>query len=273
MSPKEIVSVLNDHQWKFAKTAKYSNPHWYTLRETWQDDPLFDVIVQSIRDHSHTEYFWRKPYQILLYKGWKYWSMGAPIDETILINRAFDSGQYNDIAWNYDDLFSGDDYIKEDKEVVDMIFSLITDNNKDYKFYDIGCGTGLFLDFCDIKKENYIGLDPSWSMIKIAREKHPNHKFLIDRLETYRTFHLKDNAIVISLFGSMNYVLPAYLDRVREYGERYFLMFYKEDYDPITYDMIGKKLYHYKHNKEKLQVIYNEATVIEYNNYYIVSNL
>jgi len=268
MRQDEIVAILNDHQWKFAKTAKYSNPHWYTLRETWNDDPLFDKIVQAIRDNAKTEYFWRKPYEVLNFEGWKYWSMGAPIDETILINRAFDSGQYNDLAWNYDDLFKDKSFQEENKDIADMLNSVALD-----KVYDIGCGTGLLLELLDIEPVNYIGIDPSWSMIKKSREKYPDYKFLIDRLETYRTFHLKEDAIAISLFGSMNYVLPGYLDRVREYGKRYFLMFYKEDYDPITYGMVGKKLYHYKHNKQKLQVIYNEATVTEYNNYYIVSNL
>ena len=157
MSPEEIVGVLKDHEWKFAKTAKYSNPHWYTLREKWQDDQLFDVVVQSIRDHSYIEYFWKKPYQILLYEGWKYWSMGAPINETILINKAFDMGQYNDLAWEYDNLFKDQSFIKENQEIADML-----DIIKHEKIYDIGCGTGLLLDLLPIQPENYIGIDPSW---------------------------------------------------------------------------------------------------------------
>lgn len=268
MTKQEIVAILNDHEWKFAKTFKYKAPHWYTLREKWNDDPLFDTIVQAVRDNAKTEYFWRKPFEVLTFEGWKYWSMGAPIDETILINKAFDSGQYNDLAWNYDDLFKDKSFQEENKDIADMLNSFTLD-----KVYDIGCGTGLLLELLDIEPINYIGIDPSWSMIKRAREKYPNHKFLIDRFETYRTFHLKENAIAISLFGSMNYVLPEYLDRVRDYGQRYFLMFYKEDYEPVTYDMVGKKLYHYKHSKQKLQAQFNEASILEYNNYYIVSNL
>jgi hypothetical protein len=267
MTKQEIVAILNDHEWKFAKTFKYKAPHWYTLREKWNDDPLFDKIVQEVRNNANTEYFWRKPFEVLTYEGWKYWSMGAPIDETILINKAFDSGQYNDIAWNYDKLFDEQSFQEENEEIADMLNSPSLD-----KVYDVGCGTGLLLELLDIAPQDYIGIDPSWSMIKVCREKFPEHKFLIDKLETYRTFHLKEDATVVSLFGSMNYVLPEYLDRVRDFGSKYFLMFYAWDYEPITYDKTGKKFYHHKHSLEKLKAIYNEANVFEWKNYYIVSN-
>ena len=85
---KEIVDkTLLSQKWIFAKTmTKY--PHWYTLKKSWADPLLFEGIVQYIRDNSYTEYFLGKKYQMYLLAGHKYWTMGSPINQTILINRA-----------------------------------------------------------------------------------------------------------------------------------------------------------------------------------------
>ena len=82
-----ILRTLEQAAFKFAKTMP-EYPHSYTLRQTWQNQALFEATVQYIRNHCTIEYFFGKPYQMLYLNGFKYWTMGAPLDATILINRA-----------------------------------------------------------------------------------------------------------------------------------------------------------------------------------------
>jgi len=86
ISCEECASALLSAEYRFAKTMP-QNPHWYTLRRTWNNNDLFDKVVEYMRANAYTEYFWRKPYQLFDLNGYKYWTMGAEICETILINR------------------------------------------------------------------------------------------------------------------------------------------------------------------------------------------
>jgi hypothetical protein len=98
MHQKWCVSLLEKMPYKFAKTMP-QNPHYYTLRKTWPDDELFDAVVIYIREYGQSEYWgtgrWKKKYQYFYWKGFKYWTMGSPINETILINRAEDISDYD----------------------------------------------------------------------------------------------------------------------------------------------------------------------------------
>ena len=86
ISLEEFARALSSAEYRFAKSMP-QNPHWYTLRKTWNNDDLFDEVVEYMRENSYTEYFWGKPYQMFDLNGYKYWTMGAEICETILINR------------------------------------------------------------------------------------------------------------------------------------------------------------------------------------------
>jgi hypothetical protein len=86
ISFEECARALLSADYRFAKTMP-QNPHWYTLRRTWNNDHLFDKVVEYMRANSYTECFCRKPYQMFDLNGYKYWTMGAEICETILINR------------------------------------------------------------------------------------------------------------------------------------------------------------------------------------------
>lgn len=56
---------------------------------------------------------------------------------------------------------------------------LLTDNDH---VLDIGCGTGVFLDYCSNNNINYIGCDMEESYIKHAKTKYPQHEFLCERV-------------------------------------------------------------------------------------------
>ena len=86
ISFEECARALSSAEYRFAKTMP-QNPHLYTLRRTWDNDALFDTVVEYMRANSYTEYFGGKPYQMFDLNGYKYWTMGAEISRTILINR------------------------------------------------------------------------------------------------------------------------------------------------------------------------------------------
>jgi hypothetical protein len=83
---EEFQAFVAASSWRFASTMPQS-PHWYTLRGEGAASG-FDGAVRFIRQHGHEVWFRGRPYICYDLDGWRYWSMGAPVAETILINRA-----------------------------------------------------------------------------------------------------------------------------------------------------------------------------------------
>lgn len=81
-------------RWEFAKTMPQW-PHEYTVRAWRPDrDGDFSAFVELIRSAGEVRP-WPKDAErhrhhntYLAIDGWQYWTMGAPVDETIIINRA-----------------------------------------------------------------------------------------------------------------------------------------------------------------------------------------
>jgi hypothetical protein len=80
-----LRDLIARSRWVFAKTMP-DNPHWYTLRKE-ADDSEFVRFVELIRAHGREEPYEGQPYTVLDVDEWFYWTMGAPVDETILVNR------------------------------------------------------------------------------------------------------------------------------------------------------------------------------------------
>ena len=80
-------------KWQFAKSMPKS-PHEYTRRVWAPTDPEFVAFVELIRREGEVRP-WppapAKPLYHLTYlpiDGWSYWTMGSPMNDTVLINRA-----------------------------------------------------------------------------------------------------------------------------------------------------------------------------------------
>ena len=73
-------------RWIFARTMPDS-PHWYTLRKE-SPAPAFEAFVMFIREHGYISEYGGRSYIKLDIDGWSYWTMGAAVEDTILINRA-----------------------------------------------------------------------------------------------------------------------------------------------------------------------------------------
>lgn len=80
-----IRDFINKQHWIFSKTYAEKAPHEYCLRAECESG--FDEAVLYIRNHGFKAYFWRTEHIYLIVDDKLYWTMGAPLDETILINR------------------------------------------------------------------------------------------------------------------------------------------------------------------------------------------
>ena len=69
-------------------------PHEYIVREPRRRDRLFEDLVRHIRAHGREGRFYEK---VLVYyeeAGMVYWTMGAPVDETTIVNRCRSEDTY-----------------------------------------------------------------------------------------------------------------------------------------------------------------------------------
>jgi len=84
----EIREYIKSVRWVYAKTMP-RHPHEYTLRN-WRIDKIdeFNRFILFIREQGYDEYFYKKKMRYYNIDGYKYWTMGSPLEETILINRA-----------------------------------------------------------------------------------------------------------------------------------------------------------------------------------------
>lgn len=86
MTDEKIKEFFESHHWKFAATMPRL-PHWYTLRRNARDDAEFAAVVEEIRKRGYTQWAVGREWCYLDVGDFKYWSCGAPVEETILINR------------------------------------------------------------------------------------------------------------------------------------------------------------------------------------------
>lgn len=253
----EASLLLEGQTYKFSKTMPHI-PHSYTLKETWHRPEQFEDVVQYIRDAGVQEKWGRYNHHYLYLNGFKYWTMGAPVGETILINRAMppDEHPYDNIAPNYDGVFGNKKYQTENKE----LFKLL-----DIKGYvlDVGCGTGLAVEWAKINPEWYWGIDPSEGMLQKFMWKHPQYATRIRKCP-FEQFYMTGFDTILALFGTASYMENT--QRVRQLlnaGGKAYLMHLKEDYMPITYEKTGVI------GGDRVASVNKENKIIDFNNYWL----
>jgi hypothetical protein len=84
MTINHIKTYIEQVRWQTAK----SKDHQYTLKK-WKPEmaETFENFVMYIRNFGYKEKFYGKIYIYLTVDNYTYWTMGNPLDETILINR------------------------------------------------------------------------------------------------------------------------------------------------------------------------------------------
>jgi hypothetical protein len=68
-------------------------PHEYIVRKN-VDEALFIELVQHIRANGYAGKFYLNDITYFDEGGWVYWTMGAPIEETTIINRCKKENSY-----------------------------------------------------------------------------------------------------------------------------------------------------------------------------------
>jgi hypothetical protein len=83
--PGDLLAFVESERWTYAKTMP-TWPHEYLVRERVNAE-LFVRLVLHIRAYGYDGHFYQKDIRYYDEDGWVYWTMGAPVDETTIINR------------------------------------------------------------------------------------------------------------------------------------------------------------------------------------------
>jgi SAM-dependent methyltransferase len=86
---------------------------------------------------------------------------------------------YDIVASRYDEFYSAKPIFKAENLAIKSM--LVGGSFLDGPVLDLGCGTGGLLDLCgnEIKDDDYLGVDPSYKMVSVARSKYPNFHFIV----------------------------------------------------------------------------------------------
>jgi hypothetical protein len=107
LNNERLRSMIARCEWTFAKTMPFA-PHEYIVKEKC---PLttdeFEYFVNMQREHGVKERWGKYNNPYLYIDDYKYWTMGAPLEETTVINRAKASA-VNDIHQLYEGINEGD---------------------------------------------------------------------------------------------------------------------------------------------------------------------
>lgn len=91
--PDILREFVATSAWTFAKTYAKTWPHEYIVRDR-VDERLFVQLVGHIRAHGYEGAFYSKPITYFDEDGMVYWTMGAPIEETTIVNRCTKEQSY-----------------------------------------------------------------------------------------------------------------------------------------------------------------------------------
>jgi hypothetical protein len=85
MFPAALQQFVSLSRWTFARTMP-DWPHEYIVRRN-VDEALFVRLVEHIRAYGYVGRFYSRAITYFDSDGLTYWTMGAPIDQTTIVNR------------------------------------------------------------------------------------------------------------------------------------------------------------------------------------------
>lgn len=90
--PDSLREFVDSVEWTFAKTMP-EWPHEYIVRERVNED-LFVALVQHIRASGYEGTFYRRSMTYFEDRERIYWTMGAPLEQTTIVNRCSKEDTY-----------------------------------------------------------------------------------------------------------------------------------------------------------------------------------
>lgn len=81
-----LRQFVSNEKWTFAKTYAKTWPHEYIVRGK-VDEGLFVKLVEHVKANGYQGHFYKKEITYYDDDGLVYWTMGAPVEETTIINR------------------------------------------------------------------------------------------------------------------------------------------------------------------------------------------
>ena len=89
---EDLHDFVNGEKWTYAKTMP-EWPHEYIVRKR-VDSELFERLVSHIRKNGYEGKFYQETYTYYDEDGMLYWTMGAALEETTIINRCRKESSY-----------------------------------------------------------------------------------------------------------------------------------------------------------------------------------
>jgi len=87
-----LVEFINSVFWTYAKTMP-EWPHEYIVKRNVAFE-LFIEVVKHIRKFGYEGMFYKKTITYFDFEGMVYWTMGAPVEDTTIINRCKSDNTY-----------------------------------------------------------------------------------------------------------------------------------------------------------------------------------
>lgn len=91
MTHLDFQKFIARNRWIFAKTYASFCPHEYVVKDRLAEEEqrVFEQIVTFIRENGFIAIYGRKgPNRYYTVDEYYYWTMGAPVEETNILNRA-----------------------------------------------------------------------------------------------------------------------------------------------------------------------------------------
>lgn len=257
---ERIISYIKANRWRWSKT--YINvPHEYIVRaECTLTKKQFDEFVEAQRSYGVHERWGNYNFPYLYVDGYKYWTMGSPINETIIINRQKVFGEMDSlpdpcVKW-YNDRFR------------DFIFEKVS-QFKNTMIFEAYCGLGEYIPYSHISSERYRASEPSNALISAFRAANKGYYKTVTKapFEGLSDRWKSPGTLVTCLFGKASYILRPYLEMLNACGNNYFMMFFKDGELPPQ--LHGTHPIGY--SEAELRAIFPSAFLIILDNKYIIA--